>query len=320
MTKLFVYAFFADKKSVCFSAFENTKIYYLCNIMRAPKDSMERRLTSSYIMVIISISLMLYVLGLLLVFVINSNSLINNLRENIGIEVMVKDDYDEDELRFAIKQLYLKPYTKQVKLTTGDEAAEALAKELDEDFIGFIGYNPIPTSFEFTVKSEYSNPDSLTQITNYLKSRKYVQSVSTQDEMIERINRTKVRTGVMMMILVVIFTLINIIIINNTVKLSIDLNRKIITTQQTIGAEPSFIRRPYIGMSMFEGLIGAAIAIILLSVTLYAMIRYYSDIQLIMHVNAFIGVVMLIFVFGMTITFFTALFAVNKNIRNKSSY
>ena len=281
-----------------------------------------RRLASSYAMVIISISLMLYVLGVLLVFVVNSNSLINNLKENLGIEVIVKDNFDEEELRFDLKQLYLKPYTKQIIFTSNEEAAKELSEELDEDFVGFIGYNPLPTSFELKVHSDYSNPDSLNMITTYLQKQNYVKSISTQEPMINRLNNTKKHAGILMILIIILFAVVNIIIINNTIKLSIYSHRTVIKTMQTIGATTSFIRKPYIEKSLLQGLMGATIAVILLSLTVNAIINYYPDFELILHLSEYLGVVLLIYVFGIAIVFFTALFAVNKylDIRTKLLY
>ena len=282
-----------------------------------------RRLVSSYRGVIISISVMLYLLGLLLVFIGNTNSLLNNVKENIGIEVIVKDLYDEDELRFNIRQLYLKPFTKQVILTTNEEAAKDLADKLDEDFVGFIGYNPLPTSFELKVHSEYANPDSLKMIESYLNSQKYVKSVSTQEQIIRRLNNSRKSTSSILFAFVLIMVLIVIVIIHSTMKLTVFANRNIIKTMQTIGATTSFIRMPYIRKSLYQAVLGATFAVIALMLTLLIMVKFmYSDFEILLRMKDIIGIVVIIYVFGLVITLFTSVFAINKylDIRKKILY
>lgn len=291
-------------------------------IMSYEERFARRRMFSSYTMVVMSISLMLYVLGLLIAFVVNSNSLLNKLQENLGIQVIVDEFYSNDELNFDIKQLYMMPFTKQIVLTTNEEAAEELTAELGEDFIGFIGYNPLPTSFELKVNADYANPDSLALISQYLYQQKYVESVSDQEQMIRRLNDTRYNVGIVLLALVLLFMLIDVIIINNTVKLSIYSHRSVIKTMQTIGATTNFIRKPFISRSLFHGLLGATIAVIMLALTIYALINFYPDMEFILSVYEFVGVLIIIYIFGIMVAFFTALFAVNKylDVRTKLLY
>lgn len=168
----------------------------------------KRRLRSSYASVVISMSLMLYLCGILLFFVFNMNKIIDRLRENIGITVVLKDNVKDSDLQVFLKQMYLKPYTKHITYTSKEDAALELAEDLGESFIDFIGYNPLPSSFELQVFSDYSNSDSLTVIQDELIKVKFIDSVSAQYDMIDNLNKTKARMSTIIIVFMAIFLLI----------------------------------------------------------------------------------------------------------------
>ncbi|MCK9301921.1 MAG: permease-like cell division protein FtsX [Bacteroidales bacterium] len=282
----------------------------------------KRRLRSSYANVIFSVSLMLYLCGLLLLFVFNTNFIIDNLRENIGITVVLDDDVDDVDVRFFLKKLYLKPFTKEITYTSKDEAAAELAQDLGENFIEFIGFNPLPSSFELKVYSDYSNNDSLKVIYDVLKTNKCVSSVSAQYDMIDNLNKTKVRLSIILIALNVLLLFIIIVVINNAIKLSIYANRQQIKTMQMIGATAAFIRRPYLLKGLIQGVIGATISAILLSLTICVIVMYYPDIQILLSPIQFVLVFGFVYVFGVLIAFLTTYPAVNKylNVKMKILY
>ncbi|MDR2085121.1 MAG: permease-like cell division protein FtsX [Bacteroidales bacterium] len=282
----------------------------------------KRRLRSSYANVVISISLMLYLCGVLMFFVFNTNKIIDRLRESIGITVILKDNIKDSDLHVFIKQLYLKPYAKHITYTSKEDAAQEMAEDLGESFVDFIGYNPLPSSFELQVFSEYSNSDSLSVIHNELIKEKFIDSVSAQYDMIDNLNKTKTRLSALLLFLMAILLLIIIIIINNTIKLSIYSNRHLIKTMQMIGATCSFIRRPYLSRSIVQGMIGATISVILMSVTIFLLARYYPDLEVLLSISQLILIILATYIFGICVSFFTSLFAVNKylNIRTKILY
>jgi len=282
----------------------------------------KRRLRSSYVSVVISISLMLYLCGVLMFFVFNTNKIIDRLRESIGITVILKDNAKDSDLQAFIKQLHLKPYTKHIKYTSKEDAAHEMAEDLGESFVDFIGYNPLPSSFELQVFSDYSNSDSLAIIHNDLVKVNFIDSVSAQYDMIDNLNKTKTRLSVILLFFMGILLLIIIIIINNTIKLAIYSNRHLIKTMQMIGATRTFIRRPYLSRSIVQGIVGATISILLMSLTIYLFTNYYSDLEVLLRVSELCLIIFGIYLLGICVSFFTSLIAVNKylNIRTKILY
>ncbi|MDL2227950.1 permease-like cell division protein FtsX [Bacteroidales bacterium OttesenSCG-928-K03] len=282
----------------------------------------KRRLRSSYANVVISISLMLYLCGVLMFFVFNTNKIIDRLRESIGITVILKDNIKDSDLQVFLKEIYLKPYTKHVKYTSKEDAALEMAEDLGESFVDFIGYNPLPSSFELQVFSDYSNSDSLEVIYKDLIKVKFIDSISAQYDMIDNLNKTKTRLSAILLVLTAILLVIIITIINSTIKLSIYSNRHLIKTMQMIGATSTFIRRPYLSRSVVQGMLGATISIILMSVTIYLFTGYYSDMEVLLSISQIILIILVTYFLGICVSFFTSLFAVNKylNIRTKILY
>ncbi|MDD4142663.1 MAG: permease-like cell division protein FtsX [Bacteroidales bacterium] len=281
-----------------------------------------RRLRSSYASVIISISLMLYLSGLFLFMVINTNKLIEKLTENIGITVVLKEGVKEGDLNFFLKKLHLRPYTKEIIYTSKEQAAAEMTEDLGESFIDFIGYNPLPSSFELKVLSDYSNRDSLAVITKELTAYNFVYSVSAQYDMVDNLNKTKTRVSVIMLSLNVFLLILIVVIINNTIKLAVYANRYLIKTMQMIGATCSFIRKPYLVRGLMQGFVGATFAVLFLSLTIFAVVSHYPDVEILLSLSQYVLVLLFVYALGILVSFFTSLFAVNKylKIRTKILY
>lgn len=278
----------------------------------------KKRLRSSNISVVGSISLMLYLSGLLMLFVLNTNRIIDNLRENIGITVVLKDNTKDEELHYFVKDLFLKTYTKDVTYTSKEEAAREMIDDLGESFIDFIGFNPLPSSVELNVYSNYSNKDSLNVITEDLMKYKFIDSVSAQYDMIDNLNKTKTRLSALLLTLNVILLIIIVVVINNTIKLSIYSNRHQIKTMQMIGATGNFIRKPFLKKGLLQGVLGATISVIMVSITLYLVLGYYPDIEVLLSLFQYLLIVVLLYFLGILISFFTSYFAVNKYLDVKT--
>jgi cell division transport system permease protein len=228
-----------------------------------------RRLRASYITSIISIMLVLYMLGLLGLIIIHGRKLSTYVKENISISILLKDDVSEDMILNFRRRLDQTGYIKASKYITKEEAAKELTKELGEDFVQFIGYNPLPPTIDLQLKSEYANSDSIARIEKKLMTNRIVREVIYQKSLIDEVNSNINKITFIILGFSLILLLIAVILINNTIRLSVYARRFIIRSMQLVGATEGFIRRPFIFRSMIHGVYSGLLAISLLVLTLW---------------------------------------------------
>jgi cell division transport system permease protein len=238
--------------------------------MKKKVDGLSKfRLRSSYLTVIISISLVLFLLGVLGIVIINARGLSDYFKESLSFSIMLKDDANETDIEMLQKEVNSKPFIKSTTFISKDEAASKLKKDLGEDFVNFLGYNPLSPSIDVYLKAPYTQPDSVNRIEKYVMQLPAVKEVYYQQSLLYLINENVNKISLFLMIISLFLFLIAWTIINNTIRLSIYSRRFLIRTMQLVGATKSFIRRPFILKSVLHGLIAGIVALILLSGLLY---------------------------------------------------
>jgi cell division transport system permease protein len=228
-----------------------------------------RRLRASYVTSIISIMLVLYMVGLLGLIILHGRKLSQYVRENINISVLLKDDVSEEMVLNFRRKLDQTDYVKTSHYITSDEAAKELSQELGEDFVQFIGYNPLPPTIDIQLRSDYANSDSIAKIEKKIASNRMVREVVYQKSMIDEVNSNIRKITFIILGFSLILILIAVILINNTIRLSVFARRFIIRSMQLVGATEAFIRRPFIFRSMLHGVYAGILAILLLFLTLW---------------------------------------------------
>jgi cell division transport system permease protein len=284
----------------------------------ADENIRKRRLRASYITSIISIMLVLFMLGLLGLIILHGRKLTDYVRENISITVLLKEDINDDLILNFRQRLAQSGYVKASTYITKEEAARNLSNDLGEDFLQFLGYNPLPASIDLQLKSEYANSDSIARIERKLMTNRIVKEVVYQKSLIDEVNSnirkvTLVITGFSLLLLV-----IAIILINNTIRLSIYSKRFIIRSMQLVGATESFIRWPFILRSMLHGFYSGILSLALLTGTLWlAQQKIPELIQL--QDNVRFGIFYLcILVLGIILSAASTFFAVKRFLRMRS--
>ncbi|NCO54175.1 MAG: cell division protein FtsX [Bacteroidetes bacterium CG02_land_8_20_14_3_00_31_25] len=281
--------------------------------------SIIRRLISSYITTVISISLVLFMLGLIGILALSSKRLSNYVKENISFSVFLKDDIKDADILKLQKNLDAAPYVKSTLFITKDMAAEQLKKDLGEEFVDYLEYNPLPQAIEVKYKAEYANPDSIALIERELKEYSQVSEVYYQKNLVSLINENVNRISLIVLAISILLLIVAIALINNTIRLSVYSKRFNIKTMQLVGATRGFIRWPFLKASVYQGIIASLISIALLS----AVIKIAdSELNSIISLNDFtlIGLLFgLEILAGVVITSFSSYFAVNKFLRSKSS-
>ncbi len=225
----------------------------------------KRRLRTSYVSVIISISLVLFMLGILGLVVLQSSKVANHFREEIVISLYLKDDATTEELQSFKDDLLREDYVKTLKYISKDEAR----KELGEDFLGFLGENPLKNVIDLHLKAEFVTPKQMAELKKRFDREDFIYEISYDKVLVEKLEENINKISFWILIVSGFFGLIAILLINSSIRLSIYAKRFNIKTMQMVGATKSFIRRPFILQSLKLGLIGAFVALIGLGAVVY---------------------------------------------------
>ena len=233
------------------------------------------KLRSSYVTLVVSVSLVLFLLGILGLVLINAKELSDYFRESLSFSVILDDDAKEADIRMLQKDLDAKYYVKSTEYISKDMAAANMMEDRGEDFISFLGDNPLPSSIDVYLVSNYTSPDSVTKIEKYILEYPFVKEVYYQESLLFLINENIRKISLFLLVISVFLFLIALTIINNTIRLAVYSRRFIIRTMQLVGATRSFIRKPFIIQSAFHGFLAALIAMTLLMILLYLVEREF---------------------------------------------
>ena len=276
--------------------------------------SLNKKIVSSSVSVIISLSLVLFVVGLLSLVLINAQKLSNYVKENIGFSIMIKEDIKEIELIEFNKILDAEDFTKSTRFISKEQATKELEKDLGEDFVSFLGYNPIMASIDVKLNSSYANNDSLQNISSRLEKSDIVYEVFYQKNLIKKLNSNVGRISFFLICISLVLFFIAFALINNTIRLSVYSKRFIIKTMRLVGAENSFIQKPFLITGVYQGLYSAIFAIFMLIGSIQLI---QSETASILNINdlQIIGLVFIVlFCSGIIISGTSTFFAVRKFI------
>jgi len=233
------------------------------------------KLRSSYLTVVVSLSLVLFLLGVMGFVLINARELSDYFRESLSFAVLLRDDAKEADIRMLQKDLDAKQYVKSTEYVSKDEAAVKMKDDLGEDFVDFIGDNPLPPSIDVYLFAGYTSPDSVAKIEKYVLEYSFVKEVYYQKSLLLLINENVRKISLFLLVISSFLFLIALTIINNTIRLSIYSRRFLIRTMQLVGATRAFIRKPFLVQSAFHGLLASLIAMSLLMGLLYLIEREF---------------------------------------------
>lgn len=228
-----------------------------------------RRLRSSYITSLISISLVLFLIGIVGLLIINGRNINKTVRENIGFNVILKENVKDADIFQLQKILDAKPYTLSTEYITKDEAALETEQLVGRDFVDFLGFNPLPPSIKLRLQAAYTRPDSVIFIEDEILKYDQVNEVVYKKTLLYAINENIRKISIVILGFSILLLLVAITLINNTIRLSIYSKRFIINTMQLVGATRGFIRRPFLRKSILNGLIGSLIAMSLIAGIIY---------------------------------------------------
>ncbi len=286
--------------------------------MTQKNTTSKKQSSSSYITLIISIALVLFLLGLLGLLVLNANKISKSVKENIEISVVIKNNVKEVEIRRLQKTLDASKYVKSTKFVDDKTAARNFEKELGQEFTKFLGYNPLQSTIEVKLYADYANTDSIAKIEKRLMKMPQVYEVDYQKSLVHLVNDNVRKIGFIILIFSILLFTISFTLINNTIRLSIYSQRFIINTMQLVGATRSFIRRPFVRKSLLYGFLGALLANLLLSAVIYWTQKQFGTIVALSNYEMIGLLFLLVILIGLFVTWISTLFAVNKYLRLES--
>jgi cell division transport system permease protein len=282
----------------------------------------KRRVITSYFSVVLSIFLVLFLLGILGLFVINSKRLSDNFKEEIAMTVFFKTEATDSTITAFTSELKTAKFAKSFEYVSKEKAAEKHIKVIGEDFMQFLGVNPLQNSFDIHLKADYVTSAGIANIESRLRKNDMIADVVYDKQLVTLVNDNIKNISMWILIISCVFALVSVLLINSSLRLSIYANRFIIKTMQMVGATKSFIRKPFIQRSVYLGLIGSALAIIALIGVLIYIQTSFPNLG-IMEDQLSIAIVLVgVLVLGVVITWISTFFATQRflNLRTDDLY
>jgi cell division transport system permease protein len=278
----------------------------------------KKRLRSSYFTVIVSISLVLFMLGLQGLMLLQARKLSNYVKENIGFTVILKDEVKDVDVARLQKSLDASRYVQSTEFIDKEKAAKELKEDLGEDFVDFLGYNPLLASIDVHLDASYANPDSLKWIEADLMQNPKVKEVFYQKNLVVLVNENIRKISIVLVAFSALLLIIAIALINNSIRLAIYSRRFLIRSMQLVGATQGFIRRPFVWRGILNGVYGAIIAIGFLSAIIYYAQLEFPDLIELEDQQIFLSLFGIVLLLGILITWMSTGLAVRKYLRIKT--
>ena len=277
-----------------------------------------RRIASTSITTVISLSLVLFLFGMLGLVVLSAKKLTDHVKENIGFQVYLKDDAKAEDITAFQSELDKKPYVRSTEFISKTKALELYKKDLGDDFLPILDFNPLPASFDLRLVAGYANNDSIARIRTEVLANPTVSEFSYRESLVDLVNTRISALSLYFLIFIGLLMIVAIALINNTIRLSIYSRRFLIRTMLLVGATQGFIRKPFILLGIMQGIAGAVFATGMIAGALYFITRelpYFTDVfDTILFLTLF-GLVVLA---GIVISWTSTWLAVRKYLRLKT--
>lgn len=267
----------------------------------------------------ISTTMVLFLLGLVVFFVLTANNLSVYIRENIAFSAILDDGIKETSIIKLQESLNKKDYVKQTVYISKDQALKEQIEAMGTDPSEFLGHNPFNASIEIKLNAGYTNPDSIKWIEKELMANKSILEISYPQNLLDSVNRNLQKISAFLLGLAVLLSLISFSLINNTIRLTIYSKRFLIHTMKLVGASWGFIRRPFITRNLWIGILSGAVANAILTASAYTAVKYEPELLAIVSPKSIMIVAAAVMVFGMIITTLCAYISINKYLRMKIS-
>ncbi|MGB2087527.1 MAG: cell division protein FtsX [Psychroflexus salarius] len=278
----------------------------------------KRRLITSYFSVVISIALVLFLVGLLGILVLNTQKVADHFKEQIALTIYLDDTAKEVEINQLQKSIALSDFTKSIEFISKDEAAKAYSEEIGEDFMDFLGYNPLQNAIDIYFNADYVSEVQIAEISRDLKEYEFVDEIIYDKPLIALLNDNIKKLSFWVLVISGVFTFIAVLLINSSIRLSVYSKRFTIKTMQMVGATKGFIRRPFIWKSIKLGSIGAILSLIGMAVVLYYLDQSFPELYLIANKPILAALFGAVFLLGLIISWLSTFFATQRFLNLKT--
>jgi len=266
----------------------------------------------------ISTTMVLLLLGMVVFFVLSARNLSAHMKENLTVTVMLKDSVSNNDAHRLCRDLYHRPYSRNIDYISKEQAKREQVKELGSDPSEFLGFNPFPATLEIKLKADYACKDSLKWIAKELKKDSRVSDLAYMEDLMNQVNRNISRISLVLLVLALLLTFVSFSLISNTVRLSVYANRFVIHTMKLVGASWGFIRRPFLRQAVGVGVVAAVLACAILGAGVYGLYLTQPGILDIVTWEVLVLTGAAVLLFGIIITALCAWLAVNKFLRMKA--
>jgi cell division transport system permease protein len=278
----------------------------------------KRRLVSSYISVVVSIALVLFLLGLLGMLVVNAKKVSDHFKEQVVVTIYLNDTAKTVERKQLEKSLAMADYVKSTEYVSKDKAAEFMKAETGEDFMDFVGYNPLQNSIDVYLKADFVTSEHLEKIAAEALNKTFVDEVTYDNDLVNLMNDNVKKISFWVLIISGLFTLIAVLLINSSLRLAVYSKRFTIKTMQMVGATKRFIRKPFVWKSIRLGIVGAIFALVGMAIVLYYLNKSFPELQLLANPVLMILLFVIIFALGIIITWISTHFATQRFLNLKT--
>ena len=278
----------------------------------------KRRILNNYFSVVISITVVLFFVGILGLFLLNTQSLASHFKEQIVMTVYLKDSAKDIEITQMQKKIQLNSSTKRVQFKSKEEAAEEYARDIGEDFVEFLGFNPLLNSIDIYFNAAYVNALSLNQTKTEIEISDFVAEVVYDQPLVTLLEKNIERISYVLLISTALFVVIALLLINSSIRLSIYSKRFVIKTMQLVGATKSFIRRPFILSHLSLGIISSFLALTALNFLLWEVNKKFPELEIMQQTSELMIVFGSVLILGIGITGVSTFFATQRYLNLKT--
>jgi cell division transport system permease protein len=283
--------------------------------MKKRKKKTGSRRGMQWVTLCISTAMVLVLLGVIVFSVQTSRNLSAWVKENLTVTVMLGDDVSVNEAKRLCRDLYHRPYARNIDYVSKEQALKEQTQAMGSDPSEFLGANPFVATLELQLKSDYANRDSLKWIVYELQKNPKVTDVAFQEDLMDNVNKNLGRMNIILLVLAALLTFVSFSLINNTVRLSVYSRRFLIHTMKLVGASWGFIRKPFMRQALAAGIIAAVLAIVVLGAGVYALYTFEPNILNIITWRELTITAVAVLLFGLIITFICSWISVNKFLK-----
>jgi cell division transport system permease protein len=269
------------------------------------------RLRTSYLSSVISTALVLFLLGVVGIFLYNINRLQATLRDQINVSAILEDSITNKSAMQILAKVELQDFVQKAKFRSREEAAKDLHAELG-DFVSLLGENPLPSKIDINLKGDYFSTKGIESATADLQKISGIKTVEYKKSFLEEVTENTTKVTFLILIFVALLLFISVFLINNTIRLAIYSKRFLINTMKLVGANTTFIRTPFLASSVWQGLISGFIAIILLLGLITFLKNDFSTILELTDAKMFGVLFALMLILGSLISFISTYIIVTK--------